>query len=134
MTLSAALALLLAAWIAAGLLVARCCGINQRIDPPQEPTPMPLTPNDINEATDHAAGALARIETLCLALLSGAIPQAEGRAELERAYADLAEYQGLLIAYASTLTLPPAYYPGSLKANVCTRRIGRRSHIVRQEV
>lgn len=122
MTPSAALATL-ALWLLAGLVVARCCGLNQRLNPPQEQTPMPLRPRDISEAIESAQAALTRIERACLLLLSHEITQAEGRADLERAYADLADYTGLVVAYAGTLTTPPPYYPGNLTADLAAARL-----------
>lgn len=111
MTPAAALALL-ALWLLAGLLVARCCGLNPRLDPP-----MPIRPADISEAIESAQAAMGRIERTCLLLLGQQITQTQARTDLERAYADLAEYTGLVVAYAGTLTTPPPYYPGHLTAH-----------------
>ena len=122
MTPAAALALL-GLWFIAGLVVARCVGLNQRLDPPQEITPMPLRPADISEAIESAQAAMARIERACLLVLSHQITQAEARADLERAYADLADYTGLVLAYAGTLTTPPPYYPGNLTADLAAAHL-----------
>jgi hypothetical protein len=101
---------LISAWLIAGLLVARCSGINQRL----EPTMPSLRPADISEAIEAAQAAMNRIERACLLVLSGEITQAEAREDLERAYSALANYTSLVVAYAGTLTTPPPYYPGDL--------------------
>jgi hypothetical protein len=84
---------------------------------------MTLKPADISEVIEAAHAAMTRIEKNCLGLLSGAVTQSDGRAELERAYADLADYTGLVIAYAGTLTTPPPYYPGNLTADLAAARL-----------
>lgn len=120
MTTTAALALL-TLWLLASLVLARCCGINQRL----EPKPMSLRPKDISEAIESAQAAMSRIERACLLCLSGEITQTEARADLERAYADLAEYNGLVLAYAGTVTTPPPYYPGNLTTDLAAARLIR---------
>lgn len=115
---AAATLLAIVAYLALVLLVARCCGINSRLDP--EPTAM--TDNDIHQAAEGAVHALRRVAHTCQGMRTQEIPQQEGRALIERAYADLAEYQGMLVSYAATLTTPPPYYPGHLESDLAAAR------------
>ena len=103
-------AALLALWLASGLFVARLCGLNRDHD-------MPFTAKDIDQACEGAKSALTQAQITAKRLLAGQISQAQGRAQLERAFADLHDYTGLVLAYAGTLTTPPPYYPADLARN-----------------
>lgn len=115
--MAAAVTLALAAYLALVLLIARCCGINDRLDPET-----PMTPQDIIETAEGARGALGRVESTCLKLLSHETRQSEGQIQIARAMADLEQYQGLLISYAAALTTPPPYYPGNLESDIAAAR------------
>jgi hypothetical protein len=81
-----------------------------------------MIPADIHEAAEGARLAMRQAEDAMTALLSCEISQADGAVRLERAFADLSEYTGLVVTYAGTLTTPPPYYPGDLAADLAAAR------------